>query len=148
MHCGSGRCVLESCTSFVRDRSTLSDGRSGIVLGSSQSDHVRTAMAMGVLRGRNVSLRRRAIKRIVCDDGSSRRISYKRGQQPPSKGFPSTHDADVLDAHRNHHDRQKARAFEFSCENEDTSSINRSFNLPRNLVSDGSWSSRILMQVY
>lgn len=134
MHCGRVPGGLESCSAFVKGAAR--DGRAA---------H-GTAMAMAVSRTRDVSLSRRAMRRVVCaGSASSRRVSYKRRQQPPSKGFPTSHEADVFE--KTQQDLQKTRALEFLCENDEASTSDGAFNIPNSLVDDGSWSSRILMQV-
>ena len=144
MHCGRVPCGLGSCSSgLAREASSVHDGGPG----SFVSAH-GTAMAMAMSRGKDVSVSRRAVRRVVCEgSSSSRRVSYKRRQQPPSKGFPITHEPDVFDAHKTQQDLQKTRAFEFLCESDEASTSDGPFHLPHNLVDDGSWSSRILTQV-
>ncbi|KAG0612698.1 hypothetical protein M758_6G046600 [Ceratodon purpureus] len=144
MHCGRVPCGLGSCSSgLAREASSVHDGGPG----SFVSAH-GTAMAMAMSRGKDVSVSRRAVRRVVCEgSSSSRRVSYKRRQQPPSKGFPISHEPDVFDAHKTQQDLQKTRAFEFLCESDEASTSDGPFHLPHNLVDDGSWSSRILTQI-
>jgi hypothetical protein len=124
MHRGRVPCGLESCSGLVTHG---------------------TAMAMAMSRARDGAVSRRAVRRVDCEE-SSRRVSYKRRPHlPPPKRLPTSHELDVFDAQKKQQDLHRTRAFEFLCENDETS--DRSFNLPDNLVDDGSWSSRILTQV-
>lgn len=81
---------------------------------------------------------------VLCQDDGGRRISYKRRQQlPPRKGLSPIDSTDVFEAHKSLHPH-KTRALEFLCDNEETTSITEE---DFHVVSDGSWSSRMLMQV-
>ena len=151
MHCGRVPCGPASCSAssaFVKEvaSSTVHDGRTGRFV----SPQYGTAVAMAMSRARDFSASQRAVRRVVCDGSStgSRRVSYKRRQQPPLKGFPTTHEADVFDAHKHQQDLQKTRALEFVCENDETIMSDGAFHLPHNFIDDGSWSSRILTQVH
>lgn len=84
---------------------------------------------------------------VLCQDEGGRRISYKRRQQlPPRKGLsPSIDSTDVFEAHKHLHPH-KTRALEFLCDNEETTTSTTK-DVEFRVVSDGTWSSRMLMQV-
>lgn len=98
----------------------------------------------------------RRMRKVACatagppHDSSSRRFLHKRSrhQQPPFKGFPACHEGES-ESHRNHLERQKARAFDFSCGDEEPStSPNHDAMDNINNHSDEYWSARILTEVH
>jgi hypothetical protein len=116
---------------------------------STQIVFVPAAKRDGVFVGRR-------IRKVACatagppHDSSSRRFLHKRSrhQQLPFKGFPACHEGES-EAHRNHLERQKARAFDFSCGDEEPStSPNHDAMDNINNHSDEYWSARILTEVH